>query len=98
MQKPVKEEVLVKVAATSDVKKLAYAIFGFLKGDAQNPPKDVIITAVGAGAVSQATKSMAIARQKVAGYGYDLIVRPGFTTGDVCGEEKTIMKFIVTMQ
>ena len=51
--------------------------------------------AVGAGAVNQAVKAIAIARGFVAPNGIDLVVIPAFAEIDIEGEERTAIKFIV---
>lgn len=72
------EEDVLRVAAGSDVQAVASAIAYAL----YEKPR-VKVRAVGAGAVSQATKAIAIARGYVAPMGLDLYARPGFeqTTG-----------------
>ena len=55
----------------------------------------VEMQAIGAGAVNQAVKSIAIARGFVASLGINLICIPAFSTVLIEGEEKTGMKFIV---
>jgi stage V sporulation protein S len=49
--------------------------------------------AVGAGAVNQATKGMAIASGYASPQGMTLSFRPGFTDIEIDGEKKTGMKF-----
>ncbi len=53
------------------------------------------IQAIGAGAVNQAVKAVAIARGFVAPGGIDLICVPAFTDIMIDGEERTAIKFIV---
>lgn len=53
------------------------------------------IQAIGAGAVNQAVKAVAIARGFVAPGGIDLICVPAFTDITIDGEERTAIKFIV---
>lgn len=53
------------------------------------------IQAIGAGAVNQAVKAVAIARGFVAPGGIDLICVPAFTDILIDGEERTAIKFIV---
>ena len=50
---------------------------------------------IGAGAVNQAVKSVAIARGYVAPNGIELICVPAFSQLDVDGETKTSIKFCV---
>jgi len=51
--------------------------------------------AIGAGAINQAIKAIAIARGFVAPSGYDLICIPAFTDIVIDGEERTAIKLIV---
>jgi len=51
--------------------------------------------AIGAGAVNQAVKAVAIARGFVAPGGVDLVCVPAFTDITIDGEERTAIKFIV---
>lgn len=57
---------------------------------------DVEIQAIGAGALNQAIKAIAIARGFVAPSGKNLICIPAFTDIIIDGEEKTAIKLIVT--
>lgn len=80
-----------------------------LRISAQSPPKSVAgalaaalretgsveMQAVGAGAVNQCIKAIAIARGYVAPNGMDLIVIPAFAEIEIEGESRTAMKFIV---
>ena len=53
------------------------------------------IQAIGAGALNQAIKSVAIARGFVAPGGIDLVCVPAFTDIQIEGEERTAIKLIV---
>ena len=55
----------------------------------------VEIQAVGAGALNQAIKAIAIARGFVAPGGIDLVCVPAFTDIEIEGEERTAIKLIV---
>ncbi len=55
----------------------------------------VEIQAIGAGALNQAIKSIAIARGFVAPSGKDLICIPAFSDISIDGEERTAIKLIV---
>jgi stage V sporulation protein S len=55
----------------------------------------VEIQAIGAGALNQAIKSIAIARGYVAPTGKDLICIPAFSDVLIDGEERTAIKLIV---
>jgi stage V sporulation protein S len=81
---------VLKVSATSKPKSVAGALAAVLreKGSAE-------VQAVGAGAVNQAVKAIAIARGYVAPNGIDLICVPAFAEIDIDGEERTAIRFIV---
>ena len=53
------------------------------------------IQAIGAGALNQAVKAIAIARGFVAPGGIDLVSVPAFTDIEIEGEERTAIKLIV---
>ena len=53
------------------------------------------LQAVGAGAVNQTVKAIAIARGFIASNGIDLIAIPAFAEITIDGEERTAIKFIV---
>lgn len=57
--------------------------------------QSVEIQAIGAGALNQAIKSIAIARGYVAPTGKDLICIPAFSDIEIDGEERTAIKLIV---
>ncbi|ABZ84728.1 stage V sporulation protein S [Heliobacillus mobilis] len=80
----------LKVSAQSNPKSVAGALAAILreKGRAE-------IQAVGAGAVNQAIKAIAIARGFVAPNGINLITIPAFVEIAIDGEERTAIKFIV---
>ena len=70
------EDGCFRVSAGSDPITLSTAISKTL----QSSPDAVSARAVGAGAVNQAVKAIAIARGHVASSGLDLVCRPGFQT------------------
>jgi len=53
------------------------------------------VQAIGAGAVNQAIKAIAIARGYLALDGIDVICIPAFVEVDIEGQERTAIKFIV---
>jgi stage V sporulation protein S len=53
------------------------------------------VVTIGAAAVNQAVKSIAIARGYVAPNGIDLICVPAFAQLEIDGESKTSIKFLV---
>jgi len=81
---------VLKVSAHSNPKSVAGALTAVLreKGRAE-------IQAVGAGAVNQAIKAIAITRGFVAPNGVDLVAVPAFVEIAIDGEERTAIKFIV---
>jgi len=80
----------LKVSSRSQPKAVAGAVATVVERD-----KIVILQAIGAGAVNQAVKAIAIARGFTAPHGIDLITTIGFSTIDIDGTERTAMKFIV---
>lgn len=86
---PVQSEIL-KVSAQSKPSAVAGAIAGVLreKGRAE-------VQAIGAGAVNQAIKAVAIARGYLAPGGLDIICIPSFTDVVINDEERTAIRLIV---
>lgn len=81
---------VLKVASSSNPKSVAGAIAAVLEHD----PK-VELYAVGAGAVNQAVKAIAITRGYVAPKGVELLTVIAFAKIEIDGMEKTAMRFIV---
>lgn len=83
-------EKVLKVSADSKPKAVAGALAAVLreKGSAE-------LQAVGAGAVNQAVKAIAITRGFVAPNGIDLFAVPAFTEVEIEGEERTAIRFLV---
>jgi len=81
---------VLKVSAQSKPKSVAGALAAVLreKGVAE-------LQAVGAGAVNQAVKAIAITRGFVAPNGIDLVTIPAFSEIEIEGEERTAIRFIV---
>ena len=81
---------ILKVSSKSSPNSIAGALAGVVRerGSAE-------LQAVGAGAINQAVKAVAIARGFVAPAGVDLICIPAFTDIQINGEEKTALKIIV---
>jgi stage V sporulation protein S len=81
---------VLRVSAKSSPNSVAGALAGVLreKGSAE-------IQAIGAGAINQSVKAIAIARGFVAPSGMDLICIPAFTDIMIDNEERTAIKFIV---
>ncbi|MCR2042705.1 stage V sporulation protein S [Anaerosalibacter massiliensis] len=81
---------ILKVATKSNPNSVAGALAGVLREEGSAE-----IQAIGAGALNQAIKAVAIARGFVAPSGVDLICIPAFTDIEIDGEERTAMKLIV---
>lgn len=81
---------ILKVSAQSQPKAVAGALAAALR-----EKTTAELQAVGAGAVNQAVKAIAITRGFVAPNGIDLIVIPAFSEIIIDGEERTAIKFIV---
>ena len=83
-------KMILKISSKSNLNSVAGAIAGGLQEN-----KRVELQAIGAGAVNQSMKAIAIARSFVAASGVDLLCIPAFCTVIVENEEKTGMKFII---
>ena len=81
---------MLKVGADSKPKAVAGAVAAVLRERGT-----VELQAVGAGAVNQAVKAIAITRGFVAPNGIDLVAIPAFTKVMIDGEERTAIKFLV---
>ncbi len=81
---------VLKVSSTSQPKSVGGAIAAIVRSGS-----NVEMQTIGAGAVNQAVKSIAIARGYVAPNGIDLITIPAFSQIEVEGETKTAIKFLV---
>ena len=81
---------VLKVSAKSSPNSVAGALAGVIRerGGAE-------VQAIGAGAINQAVKAIAIARGFVAPSGLDLVCMPAFVDVMIDGEERTAIKFIV---
>jgi len=81
----------LKVSSKSNPNSVAGALAGIMKVDSE-----VEIQTIGAGALNQSVKAIAIARGFVAPLGLDLICTPSFAEIDVHGQTRTAIKFLVT--
>jgi stage V sporulation protein S len=81
---------VLRVSADSKPKAVAGALAAVLREKGS-----VEVQAVGAGAVNQAVKAIAITRGFVAPNGIDLIAIPAFTKVEIEGEERTAIRFLV---
>lgn len=81
---------VLKISAKSNPNSIAGALAGVIreKGIAE-------MQSIGAGALNQAVKAVAIARGFVAPSGIELICIPAFTDIIIDGEERTAIKLIV---
>ncbi|NLK96261.1 MAG: stage V sporulation protein S [Clostridiales bacterium] len=81
---------VLKVSTKSNPNSVAGALAAVIK------EKNVVeIQAVGAGAINQAIKAIAIARGFLAPTGRDIVCIPAFTDIEINGEERTAIKLIV---
>jgi len=80
----------LKVSSKSDPKAVAGALAAVMREE-----RKVELQAVGAGAVNQTIKAIAISRGYVAPNGMDLIMIPAFVEIEIDGEERTAIKFLV---
>ena len=80
----------LKVSKDSKPKSVAGAIAAIVRNG-----EKAEIDAIGASAVNQAVKSIAVARGYVAPNGIELAAFPSFSQLEVDGSEKTAIKFIV---
>lgn len=92
---PSSSDDFLRVSASSNPHKVAQAISYAL----DDKPRGVKVRAVGAGAVNQAIKAVAIARGYVAQRGHDLTCRPGFDTipGRQENGESTISAIVLAL-
>ncbi|BBE30444.1 stage V sporulation protein S [Tepiditoga spiralis] len=81
---------VLKVAANSKPIAVAGALAAIIREKGK-----VEIQSIGAGAVNQAVKAIAIARGYVAPSGIDLVCVPAFSDVSIDGEERTAIKFVV---
>lgn len=81
---------VLKVSSKSNPNSVAGALAGVIreKGSAE-------MQVIGAGALNQAVKAIAIARGFVAPSGLDLICTPAFTDIEINGEERTAIRLLV---
>ncbi len=80
---------ILKVSSKSSPKSVAGAITAITR-----EKRPVELQAVGAGAVNQAAKAIAIARSNLALFGIDLVCIPAFDNVMIDDEQRTAIKFI----
>lgn len=81
---------IIKVSAHSRSTAVAGAIAGVIRD--QNYAE---VQAIGASAVNQAIKAVAIARSYLSVDGMDIVCCPEFVELDIDGQERTAIKFII---
>jgi stage V sporulation protein S len=81
---------ILKVSAKSNSNAVAGAIAGVIREKGK-----VEMRAIGAGALNQAIKAIAIARGYVAPGGINLVCTPAFIDVEIGGEERTAIKLTV---
>jgi stage V sporulation protein S len=81
---------VLKVSAKSNPGSVAGALAGVLREHGRAE-----LQAIGAGALNQAIKAVAIARGYVAPSGLDLVCIPAFIDIEVAGETRTAIKLLV---
>ena len=84
---------VLKVSATSKPVAVAGAIAGVVRTQSK-----VEVQAIGAGAINQAVKAIAISRGYVAPGGLDLVCIPSFIDISIDGEERTGIRLIVEVR
>ena len=81
---------ILKVSSKSNPNSVAGAIASQIKECGKSE-----MQAIGAGALNQAIKAIAIARGYVAPMGYNLVCVPAFAEIEVDGEDRSAVKLIV---
>lgn len=84
---------VLKVSSKSNPNSVAGALAGIVK-----ERKTVEIQVVGAGALNQAVKAIAIARGFLAPTGYDLVCSPSFRDIEINGQQKTAIRLKVEIR
>jgi stage V sporulation protein S len=90
IQSASKEVEMIKVASTSRSTAVAGAIAGVMR-----ERHAVEMQAVGAAAVNQAVKALAIARDYLTEDGINLVCVPKFSKIEINGQERTAMRFSI---
>lgn len=81
---------MLRVSSRSNPNAVAGALAGVIREEGS-----VEMQAVGAGAVNQGVKAIAIARGYVAPSGLNLVCIPAFVEIQIDGEERTAIKFTI---
>jgi stage V sporulation protein S len=81
---------IIKVSGRSRTSAVAGAIAGVFREN-----KRVEVQAIGASAINQAVKAMALAKSYLAEDGYSIVLIPEFVDVDIDGKVRTAIKFVV---
>ncbi len=81
---------IIKVSAESRTSAVAGAIAGVVRDHGRAE-----VQAIGAGAVNQAVKAVAIARGYLHEDGIDVVCLPEFTSVEIDGKERTAVRLVV---
>ena len=81
---------VIKVSGTSRTSAVAGAIAGVVREQ-----KHAEVQAIGASAVNQAVKAMALAKGYLANDGYNIVFIPEFVDVDIEGKIRTAIRFTV---
>jgi len=81
---------ILKVSSDSRTSAVAGAIAGVVREHQRAE-----VQAIGAGAVNQAVKAVAIARGYLQEDGIDIVCLPEFITVDISGKERTAIRLVV---
>ncbi len=81
---------VIKVAAESRTSAVAGAIAGVIREH-----RRAEVQAIGAGAVNQSIKAVAIARGYLQEDGIDVVCIPEFTSVEIDGKERTALRLVV---
>jgi stage V sporulation protein S len=81
---------VLKVSATSPTRALAGCIAGVIREQSHAE-----LQALGAAAVNQAIKAVAIAREFLVHDGLDIVLSPAFTKVMIKGQERSAIRFVV---
>lgn len=81
---------IIKVSATSRTAAVAGAVAGVIRESGRAE-----VQAIGAGAVNQAIKAIAIARGYLLEENMDIICTPSFVEVDIEGHERTALRVVV---
>ncbi len=84
---------IIKVSASSRTSAVAGAIAGVVREHRRAEAQ-----AIGAGAVNQAIKAVAIARGYLLEDGIDVVCIPEFTTVDIEGKERTAIRLTIEVR